>query len=189
VVIFSKILYKAFDFLNFLLEIDLYTKFSLTKHPKVEGSLMTFKMDEIDKRILEKLQNDARVAFRKIAEELEVSESTIFVRVKKLQERGIIKRFMAEISPELVGKGLTAFILIKADPQKYPVVLETLKKIPDVYEIYDVTGNYYAIAKVRTGERGDLAKIIDQIGLIEGVTSTETAIVLRNIKEETRINL
>jgi len=150
---------------------------------------MSFKMDDIDKKILERLQDDARIAFRKIAEELEVSESTIFVRVKKLQERGVIKRFTTEISPEMVGKGLTAFILIKADPPKYPVVLETLKKIPDIYEVYDVTGNYYTVAKVRTGDQRDLIKIIDQIGLIEGITSTETAIVLRNVKEENRINL
>lgn len=146
-------------------------------------------VDEIDRRILERLQDDARLAFRKIAEELGVSESTIFVRVKKLQEQGIIKRFTAAISPEMVGKGLTAFILIKADPQKYPIVLEALKKIDDIYEIYDVTGNYYAIAKIRTGTRQDLAKIIDKVGLIEGITSTETAIVLRNIKEETKIKI
>jgi len=146
-------------------------------------------VDEIDRRILERLQDDARLAFRKIAEELGVSESTVFVRVKKLQEQGIIKRFTAAISPEMVGKGLTAFILIKADPQKYPIVLETLKKIDDIYEIYDVTGNYYAIAKIRTGTREDLAKIIDKIGLIEGITSTETAIVLRNVKEETKIKI
>jgi len=146
-------------------------------------------MDEIDRKILERLQDDARLAFRKIAEDLGVSESTVFVRVKKLQEQGIIKRFTAAISPEMVGKGLTAFILIKADPQKYPVVLETLGKIDDIYEIYDVTGNYYAIAKIRTGTREDLAKIIDKVGLIEGITSTETAIVLRNVKEETKIKI
>ncbi len=146
-------------------------------------------MDEIDRKILERLQDDARLAFRKIAEELGVSESTVFVRVKKLQEQGIIRRFTAAISPEMVGKGLTAFILIKADPQRYPNVLETLKKIDDIYEIYDVTGNYYAIAKIRTGTREDLTKIIDKVGLIEGITSTETAIVLRNIKEETKIKI
>jgi len=146
-------------------------------------------MDEIDRKILERLQDDARLAFREIAEDLGVSESTVFVRVKKLQEQGIIKRFTAAIPPEKVGKGLTAFILIKADPQKYPVVLETLEKIDDIYEIYDVTGNYYAIAKIRTGTREDLAKIIDKVGLIEGITSTETAIVLRNIKEETKIKI
>ena len=150
---------------------------------------MLFKLDEIDRKILEQLQDNARIAYRKIAEELKVSESTVFVRVKKLQEAGVIKRFTATISPALVGKGLTAFILIKVNPRSYPVVLETLKRIRDVYEIYDVTGNYYTIVKVRTANQLDLAKIIDEIGLIGGVTSTETAIVLKHIKEESRIDL
>jgi len=146
-------------------------------------------IDEVDRKILERLQDDARIAFKKIAEELGISESTVFVRVKKLQQQGIIKRFTTTISPELIGKSLTAFILIKADPQKYPTALETLKKIDDIYEIHDVTGNYYAIAKVHTGSREDLAKIIDKIGLIDGITSTETAIVLRSIKEDNRIKI
>ena len=150
---------------------------------------MSIEIDEMDRKILKRLQDDARRAFRKIAEELGVSESTVFVRVKKLQERGVIKRFTTTLSSELVGKGLTAFILIKVNPQRYPMVLETLKKNNDIYEIFDVTGNYYTIAKVRTGNREDLAKIIDEIGLIEGITSTETAIVLRNVKEEMRISL
>ncbi|MFX0212338.1 MAG: Lrp/AsnC family transcriptional regulator [Candidatus Hodarchaeota archaeon] len=150
---------------------------------------MSKKIDVTDKEILKRLQDDARVAFRKISEELMVSESTVFVRVKKLQEKGIIQRFTTIISPEMVGKGLTAFILIKVNPQRYVAVLDFLKKYDDVYEIYDVTGNYYTIAKVRVGNREELAKMIDEIGLIEGVTSTETAIVLRKIKEETRINL
>ena len=150
---------------------------------------MSNEIDEIDREILRRLQDDARIAFRKIAEDLEVSESTIFVRVKKLQEKGVIKRFTAMISPEKVDKGLTAFVLIKVNPRRHPVVLEILKKNKDVYGIFDVTGNYYTITKVRTGNREALAKIIDEIGLIDGVTSTETAIVLRNIKDEIRINL
>lgn len=150
---------------------------------------MSNEIDKIDREILRKLQDDARIAFRKIGEELGISESTVFVRVKKLQEKGVIKRFTTTISPEMVGKGLTAFVLIKVNPRRYPMVLEILKKNKDVYGIFDVTGNYYTIAKVRTGNRETLAKIIDEIGLIEGITSTETAIVLRNIKEEMRINL
>lgn len=59
----------------------------------------------------------------------------------------------------------------------------------DVYEIYDVTGAYYVIAKIRVENSEKLAKNIDEIGLIDGVTSTETAITLRCIKEETRIRL
>ena len=148
---------------------------------------MASKIDDVDRIILEMLQDDARIAFRKIAKKVGVSEATVFVRVKKLMDKGVIKRFTALVSPELLGKNLAAFILLNADPKRLPGVLETLGKMDDIYEAYDVTGTYYAIAKIRTEDREKLAKIIDQIGLIEGVTSTETAIVLRCAKEETRI--
>ena len=145
---------------------------------------MSSSIDNIDEKILVRLQENARMAFRKIAEELDVSESTVFVRVKKLQERGIIRAFTVSLSPNLLGKGLTAFVLIKANPRYYVQVLDTLKKMSDVYAIYDITGDYYAIVKVRTSNREELAKILDRIGLIDGLTSTETAIVLREVKEE-----
>jgi len=147
------------------------------------------KLDEVDKTILEMLQDDARIAFRRIAEKVGVSEATIFVRVKKLIKRGVIRRFTAIVAPELVGKGLTAFVLINADPKMLQEVFDSLSKIEDIYEIYDVTGSYYAIVKIRTKDREHLKRIIDEIGVIEGVKSTETAIVLRSVKEETRIKI
>ncbi len=148
---------------------------------------MTSGIDAVDMKILEMLQDNARTAFRKIAEEAGVSEATIFIRVRKLLEKGVIRRFTALVSPELLGMGLTAFVLVNADPKRLQTVLDALSSMDDVYEVHDVTGTYYIIAKIRTGNREKLAKIIDQIGLIEGVSSTETAIVLRSIKEETRI--
>ena len=54
----------------------------------------------------------------------------------------------------------------------------------DIYEIYSVTGQYYSILKVRTDSTEQLSKIIDEIGMIEGVAGTETVIVLRTVKEE-----
>ncbi len=150
---------------------------------------MSSEIDDVDRIILEMLQDDSRASFKKIAQRLGVSEATIFVRVKKLLNRGIINRFTAIVSPELVGKGLTAFVLISADPKKLQEVLEALKEIDDIYEIYDVTGSYYAIVKIRTRDRQELVKAIDRIGLIDGIARTETAIVLRSVKEETKIRL
>jgi len=146
-------------------------------------------LDSIDKEILGTLQDDARTALRKIAEKTGVSEATIFSRVKKLQEKGVVKRFTALVSPELLGKNLTAFVLINTDQKSLRNVLASLQGMEDVYEAYDITGPFYAIAKIRAGSREELARIIDQIGLIDGVTSTETAIVLRCIKEETRVKV
>lgn len=135
------------------------------------------------------LQEDARISFRKIAERLNISEATVFVRVKKLLKKGIIKGFTTIVSPEALGKRMTAFVLINADPKKLQKVLETLSRMKDIYEVYDVTGTYYTIAKVRAEDQTQLARIIDEIGMIDGVTSTETALVLRSIKEEMRISI
>jgi len=150
---------------------------------------MSVKLDSADKTILRMLQEDARTAFKRIAEKIGVSEATVFVRVRKLREKGVIKRFTALVSPELLGKALTAFVLINTEPKKLEDVLATLSQMDDVYEVYDVTGSYYAIAKIRTENRETLAKIIDRIGMIDGVTRTETAIVLRCVKEETQIKI
>ncbi len=144
-------------------------------------------LDNADRKILTELQQDARASFKAIAEEIGVSEATVFVRVKKLKEAGIIKGFRAIVDPNSVGKTLTAFILVRAQPKMYQRVLKALKLIDDIYEIYDVTGQYYAVLKIRTTGTDQLSKLIDEIETVEGVAGTETIIVLRTVKEETNI--
>lgn len=150
---------------------------------------MPSEIDKTNRVILEMLQEDARKSFREIAERVGVSEATVFVRVRKLLNKGVIKQFTALVSSERVGKGLTAFVLIDADPKKLQDVFDALSGIDDIYEIYDVTGSYYAIVKIRAANREELKDVIDRIGLIDGVTKTETAIVLKCIKEDTKIKL
>ncbi|RLG95723.1 AsnC family transcriptional regulator [Candidatus Bathyarchaeota archaeon] len=157
--------------------------------PQCWWRMMKVKIDDIDREILRMLQDNSRVAFKRIAEKVGVSEATIFVRVKNLRKKGVIKRFTVIVSPELLGKSLTAFVLINSEPKKLESVLETLSNMDDVYEVYDVTGTYYIIAKIRTENKESLTKIIDRIGMIDGITRTETAIVLKSVKEETRIKI
>ncbi|MFQ5711898.1 MAG: Lrp/AsnC family transcriptional regulator [Candidatus Geothermarchaeales archaeon] len=145
------------------------------------------KIDDVDRQILNELQENARTPFRVIGEKLGISEATVFVRVKKLRKEGVIKGFRAIVSPKKVGKAITAFVLVKATPTQFPKVLEALKKIDNIYEIYDVTGVYYSILKVRAKDHAELAQTLDSIGTIRGISSTETSVVLRAIKEESKI--
>ena len=80
-------------------------------------------------------------------------------------------------------------MLVRAQPKSLPGMLDQLRKIDDIYEIFDVTGQYYSILKIRTGDTDQLRKIIDRIGLIEGVAGTETIILLGTVKEEIGIEL
>jgi len=144
-------------------------------------------VDDVDKAILRMLQKDARISFKDIAKEVGTSEATVFVRVKKLQKNGVIKAFRAIVNPERVGRNVTAFALVKADPRSYPRVLTELRSFDEVCEVYDVTGAYYSIIKMRTSTSEQLAEVLDRIGQVNGITGTETVIVLRTIKEETEI--
>jgi len=146
-------------------------------------------LDDLDKNIINMLQEDARASFADVARKLNVSEGTVHLRVKKLKNSGIIRGFYTVISPDKVGKGLTAIICVKADPAKYPDVLNVLNSMKDVYEIYDVTGEFYAVLKIRTTDMNGLTKIIDELGEVNGIDSTETIVVLRTIKEQLKIEL
>jgi Lrp/AsnC family transcriptional regulator for asnA, asnC and gidA len=141
-------------------------------------------LDEADHKILRELQLDARISFKTIAQKVGVSEATVFVRVRKMQERGVIRGFSAIIDPKAVGKDLTAIVLVRANPKAFPGTLDALKKFDDIYEIYDVTGEYYSILKIRTSGTEDLGRIMDAIGNIDGISGTETIIVLRTVKED-----
>jgi Lrp/AsnC family transcriptional regulator for asnA, asnC and gidA len=147
----------------------------------------TLELDDVDRHILNLLQDDARRSFKEIAEVVKVSEATVFVRVKKLMKNSVIKSYKAIVDPKQVGKGTLAFVMLKANPNVYTKVLPTLVNMDEIYEIFDVTGAYYAILKIRTNSTEELAAIIDKIGMIEGITGTETAVVLRSIKEEIAI--
>ena len=98
------------------------------------------KLDNIDRRLLEILQNDAKTPYSKIAEALKVSEATVHLRIKKLLKQGVIRRFQAIVDPEKVGKNTVAIIAITITPSDFENALEELKNIPEVYELYDVTG-------------------------------------------------
>ena len=146
-------------------------------------------MDETDRKILRALQKDARASFKKIGEDVGVSEATVFVRVRKLRESGVLRGFKAVVDPRAVGKGLTAIMLVRASPKSLTGALDALKRLDDVYEIYDVTGQYYSILKVRTENTDTLGKVIDEIGTIEGIAGTETIVVLRTVKEESSVKI
>ena len=146
-------------------------------------------LDDVDRKILRALQKDARASFKKIGQDVGVSEATVFVRVRKLQEGGVLRGFKAIVDPRAVGKSLTAIMLVRANPKGLPSMLSALKRLDDIYEIYDVTGQYYSILKIRTANTDDLSRIIDEIGTIDGVAGTETVIVLRTVKEETTVKV
>lgn len=139
--------------------------------------------DEKDIEILRFLQENGRASYSEIAKKLGLSEAAVYTRVQKLIKQGLIKKIQAIVDSEKLGFNLTAIVAVRAQPSRYEYVLQELSNIPEIVEIYDVTGDYYCLMKLKVQNRESLAKLLDKIGSMEGVVSTDTRIVLRTVKE------
>ncbi len=144
-------------------------------------------MSELDKKLLNILQENADLTYSEIGKILGVSPSTVYMRLRKLKERGLIKRIVAEVAPELVGLNLRALVFLSIDVRKYPDITSKLASIPNVKAIYDVTGEWTLVAEVYVKDHKELSDLLDVIGALEGVQRTSTAVVLRVIKEDRKV--
>lgn len=142
-------------------------------------------LDEIDRQILALLQQDARVANAEIARRVGLAPSAIFQRIRKLEERGVIRGYSARLDARALGFGLTAFVRIQtAAGARAPDVTRQLAAIPEVAEIHRVVGEDCFFLKVRVADTQALEDLLDhRIQPLDPVASTKTTIVLSTGKE------
>jgi DNA-binding Lrp family transcriptional regulator len=136
-------------------------------------------MDEVDKKLLELLKHDARLSFVDLGSNVGLSEAAVRRRVKRLQELNIIKRFTIDIE---VGQAASALTLVAVAPST-PTndVSARIKALPAVQRVYEITGQY-DIAVLITGTNiSEVNGSIDQIRRADGVATTNTIIILREI--------
>ncbi len=145
------------------------------------------KLDEKDKLILRELWIDSSQSVREIAEKLGMPRTTVQERINRMKREGIIKRFTIEIDHSKLGKSTTAFILVSFMPGPQVSQKELAKKIselPDVEEVYLITGEWDIIVKVRGSsiqEIGDL--VVERIRMMDGVARTVTCAAFYTAKE------
>ena len=146
-------------------------------------------MDATDLKILELLQQNARMTNAEIAAEVELTASSVYERVRKLQDQGVIRRFTIEVDPAALGKPLTAFIRLTVayDDRQAPGVV-ALRDDPDVLECYSVAGEDCYILKVRAEGPKQLERLISAIRGSADANRSVTNIVLSTYKESSRIN-
>ena len=128
-------------------------------------------MDEIDKRILEILSNDARKKYVDLAKEIGLTEGAIRRRVRSLVKSNVIRKFTIETSVELEG-----IVLIETEPNKTADVTSRLRKIAN--KVFEVSGDYDIAALIQSYTIDDLNRKIDKIRKLLGVQNTTTLIKL-----------
>jgi DNA-binding Lrp family transcriptional regulator len=144
-------------------------------------------MDKLDHNIIIALNTNARKSFRHIAKELKVSLSTISNRVKRLENDGIIERYIPVVNKEKIGYDLTAIINIKLAHGKLIEVQEKISKDNHVSAVYDITGDWDSLIIAHFKDRRDLNSFIKRILSIENVERSNTQLVLNIVKDEKRV--
>lgn len=138
-----------------------------------------YTLDPIDLKIIEFLRRDGRIPFVELGKKVGLSEAAVRRRVRMLQERGIIRKFTIEIDE---GLQVSAMIFLQFESSSLPgEIVEKIAKVPGVRAVYEVTGRFDAIVIISAFKISELNERIDRIRAIEGVRSTETAVVLRVI--------
>jgi|TARA_B110000444_G_scaffold250422_1_gene276773 Lrp/AsnC family transcriptional regulator for asnA, asnC and gidA len=140
-------------------------------------------LDETDHNIIQVLCEDARTSLRKISERIGVSLGAVSNRVKKLEERGIIKGYSVLLDHEKIGWELNVVIGLRIQKGRLIEIQEKIAKDNRIYGAYDVTGDFDSMILARAENRKDLDNLSKNVLSIEGVERSVTHLVLNTVKE------
>ncbi|HKA68040.1 MAG TPA: Lrp/AsnC family transcriptional regulator [Actinomycetes bacterium] len=135
-------------------------------------------MEDLDRLIVRLLTRDGRMSYTDLGKATGLSTSAVHQRVRRLEQRGVIKRYAAIVDPDAAGLSLTAFISVKPfDPAAVDDVPVRLASIPEIEACHSVAGDENYILKVRVPTPGDLEQLLATIRSQANV-STRTTVVL-----------
>lgn len=142
------------------------------------------KIDEIDRKIIGALQENARIRNAEIARQIGMAPSAVLERIRKLEASGVIEGYEARINPKALGRKLTAFTFVRSEEAVGSTRAgEELAKIPGVLEVHHTAGHDCYLLKVRVADTEALGHLLRRIGLVDTVRDTRSTIVLTTVKE------
>lgn len=146
---------------------------------------MDYQIDSLDRKILRRLQQDARVPYLELARDFKVAGGTIHSRVNKMKELGIIEGTVLKLNRLRLGYSMTAFVGVKVDrASHYRDVAASLTQIDEITEIHYTTGDFALFLKVCVRDTSHLQTILSEsIQGISQVHSTHTIVILGSLLE------
>ena len=138
----------------------------------------TLSPDPLDRKLLALLRKDARTPIATLSRSLGVSRATVYGRLQKLQQAGIIEGFTVRINPEAERGQIRAHVLIKVTGKLARLTEKQLHAIPQITALHAISGVYDLIAMLEAASATELNELIDRIGELEGVEKTTSSILL-----------
>ena len=135
-------------------------------------------MDDLDRNILALLGADARMSVATLARRLKVARSTIQARLERLETTGIIAGYTLKLGEEARQGRLRASVLLTIEPRAQAAILSRLKSIPEVERVFTTSGRFDLLMQLAAPNTQVLDQVLDQIGALTGVKSSESLIHL-----------
>lgn len=147
-------------------------------------------IDEINLQIIDLLSRDASRPFVEIAKELEISDATVHMRVRRLMASGIIRKFTISMDNRLLGYSHVAFMGINIKEGSGEEVTSTLSKLDEVLEVHEMYGQFDLLLKLRAKNIEEMRNTVaNRIRKIPEITGGELMTVLKTVKEEHNVQL
>ena len=142
--------------------------------------IVPLNIDKLDLQIIQHLMQDANISYADLGKKLFVSPGTVHVRIKKLQDNGIVSGTRLHVDLKKLGYDVIAFIGIYLEKSSlYDVVAKDLRKIPEIVRMNYTTGNYSIFAEIVCKDISQLRRVLhDELQKIKGIERTETFISL-----------
>ena len=131
-----------------------------------------------DEKLLTLLRRDARMSISNLARAMDMSRSTVQNRIAKLEANGVIRGYSLELGGEYSANQVEAHVSIKVHQKLTARTNSSLEQIGEVAQLYSVSGEYDLIAIVQAQSLEALSAVLDEIGNLEGVERTNSAVVL-----------
>ncbi|NPV72041.1 MAG: Lrp/AsnC family transcriptional regulator [Firmicutes bacterium] len=142
-------------------------------------------MDALDSRILKLLRENARMSYSEIGRRINLTIPSVAARVRKMEERGLIRGYTVNIDPGKASMGLLAITLVTLEsPRFIPQFTSTVMSAPEVLECHHTTGDSDYMLKVAVADVAALERFLSELLKdIEGVRTTRTMVVLSTVKD------
>lgn len=135
-------------------------------------------MDEIDRKLVGLLRADARTPVATLARALKVSRGTVQNRIDRMVAKGLIVGFTLKVRPDAEADRVRAIMAIAVEGERSGAVLKALRGFPQVDAVHMTNGRWDMLAELNTEGLNDFSRLLDQVRLIEGISATETSLLL-----------
>ena len=160
---------------------------------KLSQKILQMNLDPTDKKLLELLQDNSKKTTKELSNELNLSVTAVYERIRKLERAGVISKYIALVEPSRIDKGFVAFCQIKLVQHTKSNVTKfesQVAKLPEVLECFHVSGEYDYILKVMVKDMQAYREfMLNKLTALEHIGSTQSTFVISPVKNTTALPL